>query len=239
MDPRQAVITLAVILAALLALAGLAVRGRMKEGWSFVAYLLAVIGCDSLGVFWQSRFYTGEFWMARQAVFDILKTAVALEMAWRVVRAFPGALRTARLGALVLLAGSTAVLAAGHHTARYAIVYTWQPRVVACTAMLFTLTALLVAWYHLPIRRLHRAIMGSFAVYLAFFVTLLSMLKRTGWESRETLGLIDALVYLGVLVYWARVAWSRVEEPMFTPEALKPEAAPAPRESTVLVGKTA
>src|SRR4029453_11449975 len=136
METNQAVIAVAVIVAAAGALAGLVARGRARHCWSFVAYLCALVTCETLFVGWQRRFYTAEFWLAKQALYDILRTAVALEMAWRVVRAFPGALRVARGAALVLLSGSTLVLALGPYRAHYQAIFTWQPRVVACTAML-------------------------------------------------------------------------------------------------------
>jgi hypothetical protein len=214
METHQAVIAIAVILAAVGTLAGLVACGRARHCWSFVAYLCALVTCETLYVGLQSRFYTAEFWMVKQALYDTLRTVVALEMAWRVVRAFPGALRTARWAALALLVGATAVLATGPHRARYEVMFTWQPRVVACTAMLFTLTALLVAWYHLPIQAFHRSIMGGFAIYSAFFATLLSLLQRWGWGLRVVVNTIDGLVFLAVTLWWMRTSWAREEEPM-------------------------
>jgi hypothetical protein len=225
MSSRQALLAV-VILAASVTVAGLVARGRVRQCWSFVAYLCSVVTC---GVFYiQDAYFTKEFWMARQVLFDVLKTAVALELTWQVVRAFPGALRTARVFALLLLAGSTVLLAAGFsHTFSYPnVVAAWQPRVVACTALLFTLAALLVAWYHLPIRRLHRAILGGFTVYLAFFATVLSILQRN-WHSSQArwyASQLDTYAYLALVIYWARAAWARAEEPMPLAVPDRPEA---------------
>ena len=227
MSSRQLLLA-AVILAAMAIIAGLVVRGRVRQCWSFVAYLCSVVTCGAFYI--QDAFFTKEFWMTRQVIFDVLKTAVALEMTWQVVRAFPGALRTARVFALLLLAGSTVLLAQGvpHSSSYLAVLSAWQPRVVACTAMLFTLTALLVAWYHLPIRRLHRAIMGGFTVYLAFFATVLGIVQRNfhSEQVRFWCGRLDTFAYLALLVYWAGAAWVRAEEPMPEPLALpeRPEA---------------
>lgn len=214
MEAHQAVIAVAVNLAMAGTLAGLVARGRARHCWSFVAYLCAVLTCDVLILSRPQRFYTAEFWMVKQGMYDVLRTAVALEMAWRVVRAFPGALRTARWAALALLVGATVVLAMGPHRARYEVIFAWQPRIVACTALLFTLTALLVAWYHLPIRAFHRSIMGGFAIYCAFFATLLSLIQRWGWEFRVVMNAIQTLVFLGVSLWWLRTSWAREEEPM-------------------------
>lgn len=214
MRTHQAVIAVLINLAMAGTLVGLLVRGRARQYLTFVAYLCAFLTCETMVVVAPKRFYTPEFWMAKQALYDILRTTVALEMAWRVVRSFPGALRTARWLALALLGGATLLLASGPHRAPYNVVFTWQPRVVACTAMLFTLTALLVAWYHLPIRAFHRAIMGGFAIYSAFFATLLSLLQRWSWKYRVVLSAIDTLVFLAVALWWMRTAWTVQEEVM-------------------------
>ena len=50
--------------------------------------------------------------MLKQGVYDALKMAIALELAWRAFEAFPGAMRTARVAVLALLAVSTVVLGA-------------------------------------------------------------------------------------------------------------------------------
>lgn len=214
MESHQAVIAVAVDLAMAGTLAGLVARGRARHCWSFVAYLCAVLTCDALILTQPRRFYTTEFYIVKQGLYDVLRTAVALEMAWRVVRSFPGALRTARWAALALLVGATAVLASGPHRAGYNVIFAWQPRVVACTAMLFALTALLVAWYHLPVRAFHRSIMGGFAIYSAFFATLLSLLQHWGWGFRVRSNAIQTLVFLAVTLWWLRTSWAREEEPM-------------------------
>lgn len=228
MEPQQLVSALLTSLAVVTTLAGLVVRGRVRQCWSFVAYLCALLTGESLAALDQSRFYTPDFYMAKQAVYDILRTAVALEMAWQVVRAFPGALRTARWSALALLAGGMAVLASGPQRAQYSVIFSWQPRVVACTALLFTLTALLVAWYHLPMRRLHRAIMAGFAIYSAFFATILSLLRRWGWEAREMTNALGTIVLVSVILWWARAAWAREEEVMPPVEPMSTSAASPP-----------
>ncbi|MET0554360.1 MAG: hypothetical protein ABW221_15055 [Vicinamibacteria bacterium] len=211
---QQSVLQTLINLAVLATLAGLVMRDRARHCLSFVAYLSALFACETLVIVRPADFFTPEFWMVKQALYDVLRTLVALEMAWRVMRAFPGALRMARVSALVLLVGATVVLAGGPHRARYDVFFTWQPRVVACAAMLFGLTALLVAWYHLPIRAMHRAIMGGFAVYCAFFVTVLGLLQRWGWKISPLTSAVDSLALLGVSVWWARTAWLREEEAM-------------------------
>lgn len=214
METQQVAVLAIVNLVIAETLAGLVMRGRAGHCWSFVAYLCGVLTCDTLLLADPDRYYTPEFWGAKQALFDVLRTAVALEMTWRVVRAFPGALRTARRFALVLLVGGSFALMGAPRQAGLHDLVAWQPRVVACTALLFTLTALLVAWYHLPMRRLHRVVMGGFAVYSAFFASVLSVMVRSGFDHRVWLNFVDAVAYLGVCVVWMRAAWTSVEEPM-------------------------
>lgn len=231
MKPHQVVIGVVVMLAMAGTLAGLVTRGRARHCWSFVVYLCAVVTCDALVALRPDRFYTQEFYIAKQGMYDVLRTVVALEMAWRVVRSFPGALRTARWAALALLVGATAILATGPHRAGYEVIFAWQPRVVACTALMFALTALLVAWYHLPIRAIHRSIMGGFAIYSAFFATLLSLIEKWGWGYRVHIATAQPLVFLAVCLWWLRTAWAREEETMPV-IVLSPPSAP-PRHPTV------
>jgi hypothetical protein len=228
MPIRQVVLAVVINLVVAGTLAALVRRGRARHCWSFLAYLCAYLGFETLVVLFQDTFYAQEFWMRKQAVYDILKMLVALEITWHVVRAFPGALRTARLLALTVLVGATVVLATGPHTAAYKVVFTWQPRVVACTAMAFTLSALLVAWYHLPMRAYHRAIMGGFAIYSAFFATLLRLIERWGWGRLSVLNTMHSLVFLGVALWWLRTAWPAEEEEMPVPPlVLEPTASSA------------
>jgi hypothetical protein len=229
METHQAVIAVAVNLAMAGTLVGLVARGRARHCWSFVAYLCAVLTCDLLVLSSPRRYYTQEFWLVKQGMFDVLRTAVALEMTWRVVRSFPGAMRTARWMALAMLVGVTVVLASGPHRAGYNVMFEWQPRIVACTAMLFALTALLVAWYHLPVRAVHRSILGGFAIYSAFYATLLSLLQRWGWDFRVVSNAIGTLVFLGVTLWWLRTSWAREEEAMPAIDELTTGLAPAPQ----------
>jgi hypothetical protein len=228
MQTHEVVVGLVVDLVVVGILVGLLVRGRARQCWSFVAYLCGILTCDLLCMAWPSRFFTMEFWAAKLALYAVLRMAVALEMTWRVVRAFPGALRVARLSALAVLGGSTVLLASAHRQPSEMDLVAWQPRLVTCTALLFTLAALLVAWYHLPIRRLHRSIMGGFAVYSVSAATVLSVLARYGFDHRLTLHLIDVSAYLGVCAWWMHAAWARAEEVM-----------PEVEEIRVLVGKAA
>lgn len=239
MQTHEIVVALAVDAVVAAALAGLVVRGRARQCWSFVAYLCGILICDILCLAWPGRYYTVDFWAAKLALYAVLRMAVALEMTWRVVRSFPGALRTARLWALLLLVGSVVMLTGAHERTSDTDLLAWQPGLVAFTALLFTLTALLVAWYHLPIRRLHRSILGGFAVYSVFATTVLSLLSRYAADLRTHLNLVDVIAYLGVCAWWARACWTREEEAMPQIEAIRVGPASSPAVGSTVGGAAA
>ena len=189
-------------------LAGLIVRKRLHLCWAFAIYVVVVLGCETLIALWPKHFYTADFWMAKQALYDAAKVAVALELAYRVVRAFPGAMRTARLSALTLLACSTVVIVGGPWAAGYRAMAEWQPRMVLGVVSLFTLTALVVLWYNLPVQQWHRALLLGFSGYLLVFTVVLNLLRTQGWQIVQWLGLADGAAYLGLTLWWASAAWA-------------------------------
>ena len=76
---------LALLAGIVLARAGEAVLGRSRSTcWrSSLGNILVTL--------WPARFFTPSFWVLKQGVYDALKMAVALELAWRAFDAFPGA----------------------------------------------------------------------------------------------------------------------------------------------------
>jgi hypothetical protein len=232
----QAVIAHAVKVALLATLLAILVRRLWPRCWSFPAYLIAILVGNSLVSLWPGRFYTHEFWVLKQAAYDVLKLAVALELAWRTVRTFPGAAAATRASALVLLPLSLAVILSGEDRGSYRTLFLWQPQVVAATVWIFTFTALLVAWYRLPIGWWHRAILLGFTPYLFVFVTWMSILKKLEISNRfwAWAGMVDSVAYLALMCWWAIAAWRRHQVPEVTYEDLtqpvserEPEAVPA------------
>ncbi len=209
MTEAQVLVAHAARLALVVLLAGMVWRGRLRQCWAFGAYVIAALVGNTLVSLWPSRFYTPAFWVAKQGVYDILKAAIALELAWRAFRAFPGALRTARLVLLVLLGLSTVSLAAVPSRPAYAAVWEWQPGVVTAGLWLLTATALMVVWYQVPLTGWQRAIMIGLAVYLLVFVTLLGLLKSRGWGLGPVVAVTETLAYLSLVVFWAWLAWRR------------------------------
>jgi hypothetical protein len=217
----QLLVAWAVKAALVAVLAGLVFRRRSHLCWAFVMYVLIVLGCETAIALWPSRFYTHEFWMVKQAFYDAAKVAVALELAYRVVRAFPGAMRTARISALALLGISTAVIVGGPLAAGYRGMAEWQPRMVLGVVSLFTLTALVVLWYNLPVRSWHRALLMGFSAYLLVFTVLLNVLRTQGWALVGWLSLADGSAYLALTVWWAVSAWAPESQPVEVPLAVR------------------
>jgi len=214
MSEIQVALSHAVRLALVAVLAGLVVRRRVRQCWSFAAYALAILVGNSLVSFWPERFYTPSFWVLKQGLYDILKMAIALELAWRAFEAFPGARRTARLALLVLLGASTLALAVLTPLSSYATLWEWEPGTAAAALWLLTGTALLVVWYQVPVHEWQRAIMLGLAPYQLVFVTALDLLRRHGWAALRTgAGILDGAAYLTLLLFWTWAVWRRDPAP--------------------------
>jgi hypothetical protein len=209
MNGLQLVLAHGVKLALLGLLAVIVLRRRLRQCWAFPAYLVAILVGNTLISIAPSRFYTGSFFVYKQGAYDLLKMAIALELTYRALRAFPGAWRTARMALLFVLTASTFVLATLTPRSSYGRLWEWQPSVVTATVWLLTTTALLVVWYHVPVRDWQRAILLGLAPYLLVYVTLMDMLRRRGWELRAEIGVLDSLAYLAVILYWTRAALRR------------------------------
>jgi len=210
MSELQLAVAHAVKLALVVLLAGLLRRGKARLCWSFLAYALAILVGNSMVSLWPDRFYNPPFWVLKQGVYDALKMAIAVELAWRAFAAFPGAMRAARRVLLALLAISTLALASLTPPSSYLTLWEWQPGIATAAVWLLTATALLVVWYQVPLHPWPRAIMLGLAPYLLVFVAALDLLRRHGWAAfREGAGLLDSLAYLSLVVFWAWAAWRR------------------------------
>jgi hypothetical protein len=216
MTDSQTVVAHAAKLVLLVVLAGVLWRGRVRHCWAFAIYLVVALAGNILASVWPSQFHTTSFWIVKQRVYDALKAAIALELAWRTFRAFPGALRTARRVLLGLLATSTAGIAMLRSTPSVENLWEWQPRVTTAALWLLTATALLVVWYQVPVSDWQRAIMLGFAVYLVVFVALLNLLGRRGWTIGVPVATAEAVAYLALVTFWAWATWRRDPAPAAT-----------------------
>jgi hypothetical protein len=207
MSELQLLIAQLVKLGLIVLLVGMMWRGRAALCWSFTFYVVAIMIGNGLVTLAPDRFYTPSFWVLKQGAYDLLKTVTAVELAWRAFHAFPGAWRTARIVLVGLLVTSTLTLAWLTPRSSYYTLWEWQPSVATAAVWLFTTVALLVVLYQIPIGEWQRAIVLGFAPYQLVFVSVLSILKRHGWQVRAEVGVLDALAYLAVVLYWTRAAW--------------------------------
>jgi len=213
MSEAQWAVAQLVKVALLALLVAMAMRGRLSLCWSFTLYLLAILVGNSLATFWPHRFYTGAFWVLKQGVYDLLKIAVGIELAWRAFSAFPGAWRVARVVILALLTSSTVALAWLTPRSTYRNLWDWQPGVVTAAVWLLTAVALLVVLYQIPIGEWQRAVVLGFAPYLLVSITLINIWQRRGWQVREVIGLLDSVAYLALVLFWVYAAWRQEEPP--------------------------
>lgn len=189
-------------------LAGMVWRGRLGQCWAFSAYVGAALVGNALSSFWPDRFYIPSFWMFKQAIYDVLKMAIGLELAYRAFAAFPGAWRTARLVLLAVLVASTFSLAFLTPRTSFETIWDWQPSILTAAVWLLTATALIVTWYRLPIGAWPRVIMLGLAPYLLTFATVLRLIQRRG-GSIEWVGVLDSVAWLVLMAFWVYTAWGR------------------------------
>ena len=208
MTTLQFAVSHAVKVALLALLVGLVVRGQARHCWSFGVYALAILVGNSLASLWPGTFYNPSFWILKQGIYDALKMAVALELAWRAFAAFPGAKRVARMVFLALLTASAFSLGALTPKSSYMTLWEWQPGTAVASLWLLTGTALLVVWYQIPVHDWQRIIMLGFAPYLLVFVATLELLKARGWiVARTGAGLLDSVAYLILVLFWVWAVW--------------------------------
>jgi hypothetical protein len=213
MDPRL-LIGHAVKVVLVAALAGLYARGRSGRCLAIVAYLWTALLGNALTTFWPDVFFNYGFWVRRQALFDVLKLLVGIEVAIRAFRIFPGARATWErlLAASVVVATTSAFWFLPRETPEDAF-FAPQPQIVAATVWLFTITALVIVHYRIPVDPWHRAILLAFVPYHLVFTTAIAVMRNLGTSVHPAMGLIDGMAYLVLLAYWAQTAW-RSDEPL-------------------------
>lgn len=209
MTADQLFVALSVEVALAAVAAGLLARGRWRLSWFLSAYVPVVLICETLVAWWPRVFFVPGFWMAKQIVYDVLKLGLALELAWRTFRVFPGAGAAARRVVLVILLLTTIVTiaASGGGVSYLKVAGDLHPRVINGTIWLLAATLGLAQWYRVPIHPFHRAILASLGAYLAVFGVLLRLEGLHGWAAQPYLNALDPLAYLLLTLYWAHMAW--------------------------------
>jgi hypothetical protein len=204
-------------------LVGLFTRRRAHLCWSFVAYLVTVLVCNSLVSFWPDRFYRLWFYSLTQDLLTAMKLAVAAELTYRTFRAFPGAAARVRiLLAPVFFVPVLFVSKVPAGASYQEIVQLYQPQLQTGVIWIITAITLLIAWYRVPVHAMHRAILIGFAAYLLIFTTLLNAQRDFGFDQfRNFFNLADGPAYILLLCWWAYAAWVPARRPVLALDVLK------------------
>jgi hypothetical protein len=199
--------------------AGILARRRYRA-WYFFALFLAValVSGTMIGV-WPRRFYTHDFWQAKETALNLLRFAMALELAYRTFRAFPGALSTLRWAVLFVLAVTfVAVFAvSGGGTEFRSFMTELHPRVLNGSIWLFTAIAALIVWYRLPVDHFYKTVLLSYVPFLLIFTLTMNALGSVTADRLGWLSYLYQLAYLAMMIHWAAAAWRRVEVPARAP----------------------
>jgi hypothetical protein len=223
MSAAQLLLMHGVKLGVLAVLIGLFARRRAHLCWSFVAYLVTVLVCNSLESFWPDQFFRQWFYLLTQGLFDALKLAVAAELTYRTFRAFPGAAARVRvLLAPVFMVPALFVSWVPSGATYEDMVRLYHPQVQTGVIWIMVAITLLIAWYRVPVHAVHRAILIGFSSYLLIFTTLLNVLRFYGFDNlRNFIGVADGYAYLLILTGWAYAAWVPARRPVLSLDVLK------------------
>jgi hypothetical protein len=188
-------------------LVGLLVRGHWRAWYSFALYTSVVGGFAVLYFVNPEHFYSRTVWMTQESLANAVRFAMALELAGRTFRAFPGARSTLNVVVAVIVAATLALALpsydGGHDYRNF--VENLQPRLLSGSVWLFTAIAALILWYRLPVLPFRKAILMSYLPYLIFETAFLNLLNQYGWP--QTLQHVNQLVYLTLVSFWAYTAW--------------------------------
>jgi hypothetical protein len=151
---------------------------------------------------------------------------MAIELALRTFRAFPGAIATARRTLLVVcvltwVAVSAVPTGVEPTAADRVLVFAAQlhPRVVNGTIWLFTATAALILWYRIPVHPFHKAVLLGYVPYLLVFTILYNALGQLGWQRLLFLGYAGQIAYVSLAAFWVHAAWRAYPEALVRPAA--------------------
>jgi hypothetical protein len=207
MPPLAKVIGLASTVLLLATLVGLLVRGHWRAWYSFAAYTLILSVFSSLYFISAELFYSPRVWMLQENVLNAVRFGMALELAARTFRGYPGARSTLNF-VVTLVVGATLalVLPSASQGADYAsFISVMQPRLISGSVWLFTAIAALILWYRLPVLAFRKTILLSYLPYLIFSTVFLDLLRQHDWPP--ILGYLNQVVYLALVSFWVYTAW--------------------------------
>lgn len=212
MTPLQLVIGYAGVALAGTTVAGLLLRDRARICRAFTVYLSCMVVADLLVLGAPGRFWTWEFWLFKQTVFDLLEVATVVELGYWIFLGFPGAARSARGVVLLLLVGTlVAVLMLPSETAAAdqsdLLLGSLRLRLEVGIAWVFVAIGALVRWYDIPLPSIHRSIILGFVIHLFVFSTLLETIAAHGYAWAGPLETLAPAALTAVCAWWAWTAW--------------------------------
>jgi hypothetical protein len=223
MDPLAKVIGLASTLLLLTTLVGLVVRGHWRAWYSYALYI-AILPFFTLLFLADDRLYAHDVWMVQESLLNAVRFAMALELAGRTFRAFPGARSTLNVVVMVVVAATLALALPSYDPDHdyMNFVMNLQPRLLSGSVWLFTAIAALILWYRLPVLPFRKAILLSYLPYLIFATAFLNLLNQFGWL--QVLQYLNQVVYLALVSFWVYTAW---KVPVMS-DSEPPSSAPPP-----------
>lgn len=218
MTPLQAAIGYAGTAFMFATLAGLIARLRYREWWSFSLYLSFDTVYAFLIALWPERYHRPALWVMNESIGNLLRFVMALELAYRTFRGFPGAVARLRLVLLTVIGFSLVVVVATPPRLDYmTFMGHVHPRVLNGSIWLFTAVAALILWYRLPVRPFSKRVLLSYLPYLLVFTVAMNALGAVGWERGLAFNYLNQLAYLILVAYWAYAAWQPARLPVFEP----------------------
>jgi hypothetical protein len=190
-------------------------RGRFRLCRMFLLFLVTVFVTDVLAEFWPDPFYTRDFWLIRESLHNMLRYAVALELAYFAFRSFPGARSTARNLLLVLLVTTLgSVIAASWGLSslpnfQEIIGQIQLPQLIGVMWLLMGIAGLIL-WYRLPVDRMHKSILLGWVPFLLIFSGGVKLAEAYDWTPSiiPWVNYVTTGAYFLLLTYWARAAWA-------------------------------
>lgn len=229
MDPHRALIMNLGSLHLMVLLAGLLWHRRDRLCRSFFYYALAVFVGDRLIVTWPGRFDTAPFWLFKEALYWVLKLAIATEIGLLTFARLP----RARHALSLLVAGLATVAllvqllpASAKPGDEIAWVSVASPRGQASLLVLLLAVVLITAqYYRAPIHPFHRSLLVGFALYLVAYTVALTILREMGAPGYRYFQALDATAYNATVGVWVWAAWRRAPELSPGARILQPWAA--------------
>jgi hypothetical protein len=196
-------------------LLGVLVRRKLGLWYSFGAFVFVLVVTSVLIAVWPTEFYNQDFWRPKETGLNLMRFVMALELAYRTFRSFPGALSTLRWVVLLVLGATfVAVLAVGGSVDDRAFLGEMQPRVVNGAIWLFSAIAALILWYRLPIHPFYKEILLSYVPYLLVFTVAMNALAARGGEQGLWVRYANQIAYVIMLAFWSYASWKRAEAPV-------------------------